>query len=65
MGCINGRYLPERAGLEHTQFGYREDPTQFLKEYNQQRRIEAFFYKFKRRFGPVKSRIGTMQRKEV
>lgn len=49
----------------HMQFRYREDPTRFLKEYNQQRRIEAFFSKFKRRFGPVKSRIGTMRRKEV
>jgi transposase len=46
-------------------FRYRKGPEPFLKEYNQQRRAEAFFSKFKRRFGPVKSRIGTMRRKEV
>ena len=46
-------------------FMFRKDPEPFLKEYNQQRRIEAFFSKFKRRFGPVKSRIGAMLRKEV
>ena len=38
----------------------------FLREYNQQRRAEAFFSNMKRRFGAsVKSRIGTMRRKDV
>lgn len=49
----------------HMMFRYRKEPERFLKEYNQQRRIEAFFSKYKRRFGSVKSRIGTMRRKEV
>lgn len=54
-----------RFAWRHMQFRYRQDKEAFLKEYNQQRRIEAFFSRFKRRFGPVKSRIGTMRRKEV
>jgi len=37
----------------------------FLREYNQQRRIEAFVSRLKRRFGPVNIRIGTIRRKEV
>lgn len=54
-----------RFAWRHMQFRYRKDKEAFLKEYNQQRRIEAFFSRFKRRFGPVKSRIGTMRRREV
>jgi transposase len=47
-------------------FRYRKDSEAFLKEYNQQRRIEAFFSNMKRRFGQsVKSRTGTMRRKDV
>lgn len=47
-------------------FRYRKEPEAFLKEGNQQRRAEAFFSNMKRRFGPsVKSRVGTMRRKEV
>lgn len=44
----------------HMMFRYGKEPERFLKEYNQQRPIEAFFSKYKRRFGSVKSRIGTM-----
>lgn len=54
-----------RFAWRHMHFRQRQDPVRFLKEYNQQRRIEAFFSRFKRRFGSVKSRIGTMRRKEV
>jgi hypothetical protein len=54
-----------RPAWRHMMFMFRKDPEPFLKEHNQQRRIEAFFSKFKRRFGPVKSRIGAMLRKEV
>ena len=54
-----------RFAWRHMHFRYRKDKEAFLGEYNQQRRIEAFFSRFKRRFGPVKSRIGTMRRKEV
>jgi len=46
-------------------FRHREDKEAFNSEYNQQSRIEAFFSKLKRRFGPVKNRIGTMRRTEV
>jgi len=50
----------------HMHFRYRQDQGRFLKEYNQQRRIEAFFSRFKRRFGPsLRNRVGTMRRKEV
>jgi transposase len=54
-----------RPAWRHMMFRYRKEPVAFLQEYNQQRRAEAFFSKFKRRFGPVKSRIGTMRRREV
>ena len=54
-----------RPAWRHMIFRYRKGPELFLKEYNQQRRAEAFFSKLKRRFGPVKSRNGTMRRKEV
>jgi len=54
-----------RPAWRHMMFRCRKEPEAFLKEYNQQRRAEAFFSKFKRRFGPVRSRIGTMRRKEV
>lgn len=47
-------------------FRYRKGPEAFLKEYNQQRRAEAFFSNMKRCFGAsVKSRLGTMRRREV
>jgi hypothetical protein len=47
-------------------FRYKKEPEAFLREYNQQRWVEAFFSNIKRRFGPsVKSRIGTMRRREV
>lgn len=50
----------------HMQFRCREDPARFLREYNQQKRAEAFFSKMKRRFGSsIRSRIGTMRRREV
>jgi transposase len=54
-----------RPAWRHMMFRYRKGPEAFLTEYNQQRRAEAFFSKFKRRFGPVKSRIGTMRCNEV
>jgi transposase len=54
-----------RPAWRHMMFRYRKDQEAFHREYNQQRRAEAFFSKFKRRFGPVKSRIGTMRRREV
>jgi transposase len=44
-------------------FRWLED---FLKEYNQQRRVEAFFSEMKRRLGSsIRSRIGAMRRREV
>ena len=50
----------------HMQFRCRKDPEGFHREYNQQRRAEAFFSKMKRRFGSsIRSRIGTMRRREV
>jgi transposase len=50
----------------HMHFRYRRDQEGFLREYNQQRRAEAFFSKMKRRFGSsIRSRIGTMRRREV
>jgi transposase len=55
-----------RPAWRHMMFRYRKEPEAFLKEYNQQRRAEAFFSNMKRRFGAsVKSRIGTMRRKDV
>jgi len=55
-----------RPAWRHMMFRYRKEPESFLKEYNQQRRAEAFFSNMKRRFGAsVKSRIGTMRRKDV
>ena len=49
----------------HMHFRYRQDQKAFRKEYNQQRRAEAFFSKLKRRFGSsIRSRIGTMRRRE-
>jgi transposase len=55
-----------RPAWRHMMFRHKQDPERFLKEYNQQKRIEAFFSNMKRRFGPsLKSRIGTMRRKEV
>jgi transposase len=54
-----------RFAWRHMRFRYRQDKDAFLREYNQQRRIEAFFSRFKGRFGPVKSRVGTMRRKEI
>ncbi|MFH1579766.1 MAG: hypothetical protein ABIE25_06375 [Thermoplasmatota archaeon] len=50
----------------HMHFRYRQDQEGFLREYNQQRRAEAFFSKMKRRFGSsIRSRNGTMRRREV
>jgi transposase len=50
----------------HMHFRYRQDQDVFLREYNQQRRAEAFFSKMKRRFGSsIRNRIGTMRRREV
>ena len=47
-------------------FRFRREPEAFLKEFNQQRRAEAFFSNMKRHFGlSIKSRIGTMRRKEI
>lgn len=55
-----------RFAWRHMHFRYRKDMEAFHEEYNQQRRAEAFFSKMKRRFGPsVRSRIGTMRRREV
>jgi transposase len=55
-----------RPAWRHMMFRHKKDPDGFLREYNQQRRAEAFFSNMKRRFGPsVKSRIGTMRRREV
>jgi len=55
-----------RPAWRHMIFSYRKEPEAFLKEYNQQRRVEAYFSNMKRRFGhSVKSRIGTTRRKEV
>jgi len=54
-----------RFAWRHMHFRYRRDREAFNSEYNQQRRIEAFFSRFKRRFGPVRSCIGTMRRREV
>ena len=55
-----------RSAWRYMHFRYRHGQERFLKEYNQQRRVEAFFSRLKRRFGPsLRSRIGTMPRKEV
>lgn len=55
-----------RFAWRHMHFRYRKDPEDFRREYNQQRRAEAFFSRMKRRFGSsVRSRIGTMRRREV
>jgi transposase len=55
-----------RFAWRQMHFIYQKDKEAFLDGYNQQRRVEGFFSRFKRRFGTsVKSRIGTMQRKEV
>lgn len=55
-----------RPAWRHMIFRYRRETERFMREYNQQRRAEAFFSNMKRRFGAsVKSRIGTMRRKEV
>lgn len=52
--------------MRHMHFRYRGDKKAFLREYNQQRRIEVFFSKLKRRFGSsLRSRIGTTRRREV
>ncbi len=55
-----------RFAWRHMHFRYRQDQGAFLSEYNQQRRAEAFFSKMKRRFGSsIRSRVGTMRRREV
>jgi transposase len=55
-----------RPESRHMMVRYRREPETLLKEYNQQRRAEAFFYNMKRRFGPsVKSCIAPMRRREV
>jgi len=46
-------------------FRYRQDQQSVLKEYHQPRRIEAFFSRYKRRFGSFRSRIGTKRCREV
>jgi len=55
-----------RFAWRHMHFRFRKDREAFDSEYNQQRRAEAFFSKMKRRFGSsIRSRIGTMRRREV
>jgi transposase len=54
-----------RPAWKHMLMRHRDEPDEFRREYNQRWRAEAYFSKLKRKFGPVKSRIGTMRRKEI